>query len=240
MPPRTFVFAGKSAPSYYIAKQIIKLINTVADLVNNDKAIRDKLKVVFLPNYGVSLASKMIPAADVSEQISTASKEASGTGNMKFMMNGAITLATLDGANVEILKEVGENNMVIFGLRVEDVYDYYHGGHYNAYDLYHENPRLKTVIDQLVNGFLPAAKDEFIPIVDRLLRFNDEFFVLKDFADYCDAHDRISLYYRNKHHWGKMSLMNIAHSGVFSADYTIGRYAKDIWEINPMSMKRQL
>ncbi len=237
IPPRTFIFAGKSAPSYYVAKQIIKLINTVAQVVNNDKRIRDKIKVVFLPNYGVSLASRMIPAADVSEQISTAGKEASGTGNMKFMMNGAITLATLDGANVEILREVGENNMVLFGLRVQDVYDYYQTGDYNAYEIYHDNPVLKTVVDQLVNGFLPAAKDEFIPIVDRLLRFNDEYFVLKDFEDYCDAQDRISLYYPNKYHWGKMSLVNIAHSGVFSADYTIDKYAKEIWHIKSHPMK---
>lgn len=232
LPPRTFVFAGKSAPSYYVAKQIIKLINTVADVVNNDKSIRNKLKVVFLPNYGVSLASRMIPAADVSEQISTASKEASGTGNMKFMMNGAVTLATLDGANVEIKNEVGENNIVLFGLKVEEVYEYYRNGHYNAYEVYNSSPELKRVVDQLVNGFFPVSKEEFLPIADRLLRFNDEFFILKDFADYCDAQARIGQSYRDQASWLKMSLANIACSGVFSADYTIDKYASGIWGIS--------
>lgn len=233
IPPRVFIFAGKSAPSYYVAKQIIKLINTVGDIVNNDRSIKNKLKVVFLPNYGVSLASKIIPAADVSEQISTASKEASGTGNMKFMMNGAVTLATLDGANIEILDEVGENNIVIFGLKDDEVYRYYHQGGYSALDLYHNNPHLKSVIDQLTNGFLPANREEFVPIVDRLLRFNDEFFVLKDFESYCEAQERMGLYYRDKLHWMKMSLQNIACSGKFSADYTIEQYAKKIWRVLP-------
>lgn len=239
IPPRTFIFAGKSAPSYYVAKQIIKLINTVADLVNNDASIKNKLKVVFLPNYGVSLASKMIPAADVSEQISTASKEASGTGNMKFMMNGAVTLATLDGANIEIMHEVGENNIVIFGLRDEEVFRYYQAGDYNAFEIYQSNPALKRSVDSLINGFLPVNREEFVPIVDRLLRFNDEFFIMKDFEAYCDAQERIGLYYRDKQHWMKMSLTNIACSGVFSADYTIEKYASGIWHVNkkPLDFK---
>lgn len=232
IPPRTFIFAGKSAPSYFVAKQIIKLINTLADVINNDKSIKDKIKIVFLPNYGVSLASKLIPAADVSEQISTASKEASGTGNMKFMMNGAVTLATLDGANVEIMNEVGENNIVLFGLRDDEVYKYYEHGNYNAFDVYNNTPRLKQAVDQLTNGFLPTSRDEFLPIVDRLLRFNDEFFVLKDFESYSDAQERLGLYYRDKRHWMKMSITNIACSGVFSADYTIDRYASGIWHVN--------
>lgn len=232
IPPRTFIFAGKSAPSYYVAKQIIKLINTLADVINNDTSIKDKIKIVFLPNYGVSLASKIIPATDVSEQISTASKEASGTGNMKFMMNGAVTLATLDGANVEILKEVGENNIVTFGLRDYEVHKYYETGEYNAFDVYNSTPALKTVVDQLVSGFLPTAKDEFMPIVDRLLRYNDEFFVLKDFDSYVDAQERIGLYYRDKQHWMKMSIANIACSGAFSADYTVDKYASGIWHVN--------
>lgn len=237
--PRTFVFAGKAAPSYYVAKQMIKLINTVADLINNDRSIKDKLKVVFLPNYGVSLAGTMMPAADVSEQISTASKEASGTGNMKFMMNGAITLATLDGANIEIMNEVGESNIVIFGLRDEEVYEYYRTGSYNAHALYESNANIKRVVDQLTNGFLPTARDEFLPIVERLLRFNDEFFVLRDFESYCDAQEKIGLFYRDKSHWAKMSLSNIACSGVFSADYTIEKYASGIWNINrkPLDFK---
>jgi starch phosphorylase len=239
-PPRVFIFAGKSAPSYYVAKQIIKLINTVGEVINNDKTIKGKLKVVFLPNYGVSLATRMIPAADVSEQISTASKEASGTGNMKFMMNGAITLATLDGANVEMMNEVGEKNMVIFGLKVQEVFEYYKNGHYNAYELYNNNPNLKAVIDELINGYLKVPKDEFIPIVDRLLRFNDEFFILKDFDSYCEAQSRIGELYRDKYQWQKMSLANIACSGVFSADYTIERYATSIWNVQKKLMDHKL
>ncbi|MGX8796138.1 glycogen/starch/alpha-glucan phosphorylase [Fusibacter sp. JL298sf-3] len=233
VPPRVFIFAGKSAPSYYVAKQMIKLITTVGDMINHDKSIKNKLKVVFLPNYGVSLASRIIPAADVSEQISTASKEASGTGNMKFMMNGAVTLATLDGANIEIMDAVGENNIVIFGLKDEEVYRYYHEGGYSAYDTYNGNPHLKTVVDQLINGFFPVSREEFLPIVDRLLRFNDEFFILKDFESYCEAQERMALYYRDKVHWSRMSLHNIAASGKFSADYTIEQYAKEIWHITP-------
>lgn len=229
IPPRVFIFAGKSAPSYYVAKQTIKLITALGDMINNDQSIKNKLKVVFLPNYGVSLASKMIPAADVSQQISTASKEASGTGNMKFMMNGAITLATLDGANVEIMESVGENNMVLFGLKDEEVYQYTQFGGYSAYDLYNQSPEIKGLVDQLVNGFFPLPKEEFAPIVDRLLRFNDPFFVLKDFESYCEAQERMGLYYRDKKHWSKMSLINIAHSGKFSADYTINAYDDEIW-----------
>lgn len=232
IPPRTFLFAGKAAPSYYVAKQVIKLINTLADVINNDTSIKDKIKIVFMPNYGVSLASRLIPAADISEQISTASKEASGTGNMKFMMNGAVTLATLDGANVEIMNEVGENNIVLFGLKDDEVYRYYEQGNYNAFDVYNNTPDLKQVIDQLTNGFLPVPKEEFLPIVERLLRFNDEFFVLKDFESYSDAQERIGLYYRDKRHWMKMSITNIACSGVFSADYTIDKYASGIWHVN--------
>lgn len=158
---------------------------------------------------------------------------------MKFMMNGAITLATLDGANIEIMNEVGENNIVIFGLRDEEVFDYYKNGNYNACEVYGSNPSLKQVVDQLVSGFLPAARDEFAPIVDRLLRYNDEFFILKDFVSYCDAQERIGLYYRDKLHWSKMSLANIACSGTFSADYTIEKYASGIWNINrkPLDFK---
>lgn len=233
LPPRVFIFAGKSAPSYFIAKQMIKLINTLADVINTDPTIKDKLKVVFLPNYGVSLASRIIPAADVSEQISTASKEASGTGNMKFMMNGAVTLATLDGANIEIMKAVGEHNIVLFGLREQEVYSYYAHGGYNAYELYNTTPEIKRVVDALTDGLLKVPSEEFMPIVDRLIRANDEFFVLKDFEAYCDAQSRIGLYYRDKTYWSKMALSNIACSGTFSADYTVARYASEIWDIHP-------
>lgn len=232
--PRTFIFAGKAAPGYYIAKQTIKLINIMAELINKDTTIQDKLKVVFLENYSVSLGELLFPAADVSEQISTASKEASGTGNMKFMMNGAITIGTLDGANVEIHHAVGDENIFIFGLRAEQVLNYYQHGGYCAWDSYNHDQRIKTVLEQLVNGFFPNEKEEFRPLYDYLLLNNDEFFVLKDFAAYADAHTRLEERYQDKREWLKMSITNIAHSGNFSSDRTISEYAKGIWNIKPV------
>ena len=232
--PRTFIFAGKAAPGYYIAKQTIKLINIMAELINKDTTIQDKLKVVFLENYSVSLGELLFPAADVSEQISTASKEASGTGNMKFMMNGAITIGTLDGANVEIHHAVGDENIFIFGLRAEQVLNYYQHGGYCAWDIYNSDQRIKTVLEQLVNGFFPKEKEEFRPLYDYLLLNNDEFFVLKDFAAYADAHVRLEERYQHKREWLKMSITNIAHSGNFSSDRTISEYAKGIWNIKPV------
>ena len=180
--PRTFIFAGKAAPGYYIAKQTIKLINVLAAMINGDKTIGDKIKVVFLENYSVSLGELVFPAADVSEQISTAGKEASGTGNMKFMMNGAVTIGTLDGANIEIQEAVGADNMVIFGLLADQVLHYYQYGGYNAWEVYNNDDRVHRILDQLVNGFFPQEKEEFRPLYDYLLRNNDEYFVLKDFA----------------------------------------------------------
>ncbi|GBG58405.1 alpha-1,4 glucan phosphorylase [Sporomusaceae bacterium FL31] len=232
--PRTFIFAGKAAPGYYIAKQTIKLINIMAELINKDTTIQDKLKVVFLENYSVSLGELLFPAADVSEQISTASKEASGTGNMKFMMNGAITIGTLDGANVEIHHAVGDENIFIFGLRAEQVLNYYQHCGYCAWDIYNSDQRIKTVLEQLVNGFFPNEKEEFRPLYDYLLLNNDEFFVLKDFAAYADAHVRLEERYQHKREWLKMSITNIAHSGNFSSDRTISEYAKGIWNIKPV------
>ncbi len=229
--PRTFIFAGKAAPGYYLAKKIIKLINTLAAKVNADPAVRDKLKVVFLENYNVTLAERIIPAADVSEQISTASKEASGTGNMKFMMNGAITLATLDGANIEICEAVGSENIVIFGLRVAEVLDYYQRGGYNAWEEYQHDPRLTLVLEQLLNGFFPDSKDEFRDIYNSLLYDNDEFFVLKDFASYVEAQEKINGLYRQKDVWNRMCIHNIAKSGRFYSDRTIREYAQDIWHV---------
>ncbi len=228
--PRTFIFAGKAAPGYYIAKQTIKLINTLAEQINHDKRIRDKLKVVFLENYGVSLAEQLIPAADVSEQISTTTKEASGTGNMKFMMNGAVTMGTLDGANVEIHREVGDDNIVIFGLTEEEVYHLYGTRSYNAMELYRSDLRIKKILDQLTDGFLPVGPEEFKGIRDTLLQFNDEFFVLKDFDSYVSAHNRLGRYFRDRNKWMDMSITNIACSGVFSSDNTIGEYASGIWQ----------
>lgn len=229
--PRTFIFAAKAAPSYHTAKQTIKLINTVANKINNDPLIRNKLKVVFLENYGVSLAEILIPATEVSEQISTASKEASGTGNMKFMMNGAVTIATLDGANVEIEKEVGKDNIVIFGLKEEEVYKLYEDRSYNSTRVYEKNIRIKRVIDQLINGYFDVSEDEFRIIHDGLMKYNDEYFVLEDFDSYVSAHQRILKYYSDAKRWNEMAITNIACSGVFSSDNTINEYASSIWDV---------
>lgn len=237
MQKRTFIFAAKAAPGYHIAKQIIKLINTVAEKINNDEDIKDRIKVVFLENYSVSIAEILMPAADVSEQISTASKEASGTGNMKLMMNGAITLGTLDGANVEIKDAVGEENIVIFGLRKNEVYELYETHAYHAYEYYKDNPEIKQVVDQLINGFLPKGEEEFQAIYDSLLKYNDQYFVLKDFKAYVEAQKKIDTLYRNHGKWLEMAIVNIANSGRFSSDNTIKNYADDIWEVPYHSFK---
>ena len=229
--PRTFFFGAKAAPGYSLAKQVIKLINTVAEKINNDKSIKGKIKVVFLENYGVSLAEKIIPAGDVSEQISTASKEASGTGNMKFMMNGAITLATLDGANVEIDQAVGRDNIVVFGLTSQEVMHYNAFGGYNMRDVFDNDPRLQKIIDQITNGYYGVNSSEFSMILDDLFNKNDEFFVLKDFDAYVKAQEKIDRLYRDQDKWQQMCLVNIANSGIFSSDNTIRRYADEIWNI---------
>ena len=176
--PRTFIFAGKAAPGYYLAKNIIELICNISEKINNDPRVNEKIKVIMLDNYSVSLAESIIPAADVSEQISTTTKEASGTSNMKFMMNGAITIATLDGANIEIKDEVGEDNIIIFGLTAEQVLDYYKNGGYSAWDVCNHDPRVKRVTDDLINGKYCSDKDRFRVIYENLLSYNDEFFVL--------------------------------------------------------------
>lgn len=234
MTPRVFIFAAKASPGYYYAKKIIKLINTVAQTVNNDPMIGDKLKVIFLENYRVSLAENIFPAADVSEQISTASKEASGTGNMKFMINGALTVGTLDGANVEIHELVGDENIFLFGLTAEEVLHYYKHGGYDSVGYYHLDRRIQQVVDQLVNGFFPGVHNEFEPIFDSLLEENDQYFVLKDFASYTDIQRKIGDSFTDRLKWQKMSLVNIAHAGYFSSDRTIKEYAKDIWDIHPI------
>ena len=231
--PRTFIFGGKAAPGYHLAKNVIKLINTVAGVVNQDKSIRDKIKVIFVENYGVSLAEKIIPAADISEQISTASKEASGTGNMKFMMNGAITIGTEDGANIEIKEEVGVENIFTFGLKTQEVLNFYQNGGYHARDLYNRDPRIKKLLDQLVNGFFVKEDVDFKTIYYSLLD-RDEFFVLKDFTAYVDTQQKIDLAYRNREDWLYKSIINIAHSGRFSSDRTIWEYATGTWQIHPV------
>ena len=228
--PRTFFFGAKAAPGYYLAKQTIKLINTVANKINNDSRINEKIKVLFLENYSVSLAEKIIPCADVSEQISTTTKEASGTSNMKFMMNGAVTIATLDGANVEIHDAVGDDNIVIFGMKKDEVLAYEKNKNYRSYNFYNSDPRLKRILDNLVNGSLGVANAEFSDIHKYLLANNDEYFVLKDFDDYVKAQGKIDELYRNTAKWREMCVCNIAHSGIFSSDNTIQQYSKEIWK----------
>ena len=231
MVPRTFIFAGKAAPGYYIAKEIIRLIISVAHKVNNDFTIKDKLKVIFYENYNVSAAELLIPASDVSEQISTAGKEASGTGNMKFMMNGAITLGTLDGANVEIRDAVGEENIVIFGLRPEEVEEYCHNDTYKSKEIYHTDKIIKNTMDNLLDRNYHAYFEEFHSLFDILYKYNDNYFILKDFHEYRRAQEKIEYLYRNREKWLEISLINIANSGRFSSDYTIEEYAEHIWNI---------
>ncbi|GAA0092734.1 glycogen/starch/alpha-glucan phosphorylase [Paraclostridium bifermentans] len=227
--PRTFIFGAKAAPGYYFAKCVIKFINELAQKINNDKRVNEKLKVVFIENYGVSLAEKIIPAANVSEQISTTTKEASGTSNMKFMMNGAITLATLDGANIEIHEQVGDENIIIFGLSASQVLEYNKFGGYSAADIYSNNFYIKRVVDDLVNGFIPNIGEEGREIYNSLITYNDEFFVLRDFENYIEAQKKINNLYKDRYKWNEISLTNIANSGIFSSDRTINEYAKDIW-----------
>lgn len=229
--PRTFIFGAKAAPGYYIAKQTIKLINSLGDVINNDKRIQDKIKVVFLENYGVSLAEKIIPAADLSEQISTASKEASGTGNMKFMMNGAVTIGTLDGANVEIMDAVGNDNIYVFGLNSKEVYETYEKRNYNAFSYYENDSRIKKIIDQLSDGSLKVNADEFKSIRESILNYNDEFLILKDFDSYIEVQEKAGKDYMDKYKWLQKSLTNIAKSGIFSSDYTVKEYAMNIWNL---------
>lgn len=228
--PRTFIFGGKAAPGYHWAKSIIKLINTVAQRVNSDPCINEKIKVVFMENYRVTLAEKIMPAADISEQISTAGKEASGTGNMKFMLNGALTVGTRDGANIEIGEAVGEDNIFFFGLTSDQVQNYYQNGGYCAWDIYAEDEQVKTVCDQLINGFLPVPREEFAGIHDGLLG-HDEYFVLKDFAPYSQTRTRVDQVYRDRRTWLKMCVTNIAQAGRFSSDRTVAQYAAEIWKV---------
>lgn len=227
--PRTFIFGGKAAPGYYLAKSTIELINSVAKTVNNDPRIKDKIKVVFMENYNVSLAERIIPAADISEQISTTTKEASGTSNMKFMMNGSVTVATLDGANIEIRDEVTDDNIVIFGLTADEVLNYYNNGGYSSSEIYNKDQRIKRVVDALIDGSYNSDKDRFRSIYESLIQLNDEFFVLKDFHSYLKAQDKLDKLYKDKLNWQKMCGVNISHSGIFSSDRTIEQYATGIW-----------
>ena len=226
--PQTYIFGGKAAASYGEAKIVIKLIHTVARLIEQDPKVREKLKVLFLENYNVSLGQRLFPAADVSEQISTASKEASGTGNMKFMMNGAITLGTMDGANVEIHHLVGDGNCVIFGLRAEEVQRYYTLGGYSSWDLYRKDAEIRKILEVFDENPM------FGQLYEALLSRNDEFFVLKDFQSYCDAHKEIERRYADQEQWLRSAAVNIAASGYFSSDRTVGEYAREIWHVRPL------
>lgn len=231
MVPRVFIFGAKAAPGYHFAKSVIKIINELANLINYDDSLQGKLKVVFLENYNVSLAELIIPAANVSEQISLASKEASGTSNMKFMMTGAITLATLDGANIEIKDEVGDDNIVIFGMDKDAVYAHYAAHDYYARGVYEANPVIKRVVDSFINGTIPNSQAEGTEIYEALITHNDEYFLLEDFPAYVEAQEKIDQLYRNRAQWSRMSLLNIANSDKFTSDDTITEYAEEIWNL---------
>jgi starch phosphorylase len=235
--PRTFIFGAKAAPGYQMAKLIIKLINSVGDVVNNDPDVRDRLKVVFLRNYRVSLAERIFPAADLSEQISTAGKEASGTGNMKFALNGALTIGTLDGANVEIRQEVGAENFFLFGLTVDEVQRVRQGG-YNPWEYYRANKELRQVLDAIAAGtFCPTEPRLFQPIVDALLHGGDPYMLLADFAAYVDCQAEVAKTYRDVEQWTRMAVLNTARVGWFSSDRTIQEYADDIWGVTPVRVR---
>ena len=235
--PRTFIFGAKAAAGYKRAKLTIKLINSVADVINNDASINGKIKVVFIENYRVSNAEIIFAAADVSEQISTASREASGTGNMKFMLNGALTLGTMDGANVEIVEEVGIENAFIFGLSAEEVMKYEREGGYNPMDIYNNNQAVRTVLTQLINGFYsPDDPERFRELFDALTK-EDIYFILKDFDSYAEAHRRIDAAYRDEAAWAKSAMLNTACSGKFSSDRTIQEYVDDIWHLEKVTVK---
>lgn len=231
--PRTFIFGGKAAPGYYMAKLIIKLIVAVGDVVNKDPAVRDRLKVVFLPNFNVSSGQRIYPAAELSEQISTAGKEASGTGNMKFAMNGALTIGTLDGANIEIRDEVGADNFFLFGLTAQEVKTLQIHG-YQPLTLYQSNPELRAVIDLIREGYFSRGDRElFRPLVDSLL-YHDPYLVLADFQSYVECQERVGQIYRNKEKWTRMAILNVARSGKFSSDRSIREYCRDIWRVEPV------
>ena len=241
MLPRTFIFGAKAAPGYTRAKKIIKLINNVANVINNDATINNKIKVVFIENYSVSNAELIFAAADVSEQISTASKEASGTGNMKFMLNGALTIGTLDGANIEIAEEVGKENCFIFGMTSDEVIELEHSRTYDPWDIYNNNQVVRRVVTQLINGFYsPQDPDLFREIYDSLLNGGgepaDQYFILKDFDAYVDAQKKVDIAYRNQNEWARKAMLNVANAGKFSSDRTIEEYANEIWKLDKIKV----
>ncbi len=241
--PRTFIFGAKASAGYVRAKGIIKLINSVADVVNNDRSINGKLKVVFIEDYRVSIAEWIFAAADVSEQISTASKEASGTGNMKFMLNGAPTLGTMDGANVEIVEEVGEENAFIFGMSSDEVMGYEKNGGYNPYDIYNSDEEIRRVVNQLVDGtYAEGDPERYRDLYNSLLTKKgsdrpDMYFILKDFRSYAEAQEKVEEAYKDEERWAKMALLNTACCGKFSSDRTIEEYVEDIWKLDKIKVE---
>jgi len=234
--PRTFIFGGKAAPGYFMAKLIIKLITSVGDVVNGDPAVADRLKVVFFPDYNVKNSQLIYPAADLSEQISTAGKEASGTGNMKFAMNGALTIGTLDGANIEIREEVGPDNFFLFGLTAEEVFDLKSNG-YNPQEYYHSNAELRAAIDLIGSGFFSQGnRDLFKPFVDSLV-YHDEYMLLADYQSYIDCQERVSRAFLEQDRWTRMSILNAARMGKFSSDRSMREYCEGIWKVKPFPTK---
>ncbi|MFW6123567.1 MAG: glycogen/starch/alpha-glucan phosphorylase, partial [Thermodesulfobacteriota bacterium] len=233
--PRTFIFGGKAAPGYFVAKLIIKLINSVAEVVNRDRDVADRLKVVFFPNFNVQNAQKIYPAADLSEQISLAGKEASGTGNMKFALNGALTIGTLDGANVEIREEVGPKNFFLFGHTVAEVQELKSGA-YDPWSYYRDNPELREALDLIKSGFFsPGDRGLFQPLVDSLL-YRDDYLLLADYQSYLDRQDEVGRIFRDQDRWTRRSILNTARMGKFSSDRAIGEYCRDIWQAVPMEV----
>ncbi len=231
--PRTFIFGGKAAPGYFMAKLIIKLINSVGEVVNGDPAVRDLIRVAFLPDYNVKHAQNIYPAADLSEQISTAGKEASGTGNMKFSMNGALTIGTLDGANVEIREEVGAENFFLFGLTADQVAKVKAESHRPA-DYYHADPELKETIDLIDSGLFSRGDTElFRPLTNHLLH-HDEYLLMADYRAYVDCQQEVDRAYSDPAHWTRMSILNVARMGKFSSDRAIREYAEHIWHLDPL------
>ena len=243
--PRTFIFGAKAAAGYYNAKMTIKLINSVADVVNNDPSIGGKIKIVFLEDYRVSLAEIVVAAADVSEQISTASKEASGTSNMKFMLNGAITLGTMDGANVEIVEEVGIENAFIFGLSSDEVINYEQHGGYDPTEIFNKDPDIRRVLMQLINGtYSPDDPDRFRTLYNSLLNTlstakADTYFILKDFASYAEAQKKVEAAYRDESNWARMAILNVSCAGKFSSDRTIQQYVDEIWHLDKVKIPKK-